>query len=212
MLTVSNLALGYDGKKIADLPALHLAKGAECLITGNSGSGKTTLLYTIAGLMKPLGGQIVINGTDITTLSEAARDRFRGQHLGIIFQTLHLVKSLSVLSNILLSSYAAGVAQDKKHALSILEQLGLLDKKDVFPAALSQGQAQRVAIARALLLRPSLILADEPTSSLDDHHTETVITLIKQVAKETGATLLISTHDSRVKAHFPHIVHMEAAA
>lgn len=212
MLKTSNVIVAYGGKTRIHCPDISLEKGEECLITGASGSGKTTLLYSIAGLIVPIAGHILINNTNITSLSEAARDRFRGQHIGIIFQTLHLIKSLSILDNILLAAYMAGQKQQKSAALAALKRLNLLDKKDALPSELSQGQQQRAAIARALLLKPALILADEPTSSLDDHNTRVVITLIKEIAKETGATLLISTHDSRIKPHFSTIISLGEAA
>jgi putative ABC transport system ATP-binding protein len=209
MLDIKDVTLGYDGKMVGHLPALKLNKGEVCLITGASGSGKTTLLYAIAGLLPVMEGKIAIHGTDITALAEAARDHFRGKHIGIIFQTLHLVRSLSVLDNLMLASYAANMPQNKDHAIATLKRIGLQDKLHALPGELSQGQAQRVAIARAVLNRPSLILADEPTSSLDDDTCHKVITLIRDVAEEVGATLLIATHDSRVKPHFKNIVELE---
>ena len=206
MLNVKNLTLGYKGTTILTFPGLQLAGGEQCLLTGPSGSGKTTLLYAIAGLIDVMAGEIHISDTDITKLSESARDHFRGKRIGMIFQTLHLVKSLSVIENLMLASYAAGVPQNRSHAHDILNQLGIYDKSDALPSELSQGQAQRVAIARAVLHRPELLLADEPTSSLDDVSCEVVITLIQQVAKDTGAALVISTHDSRVKKHFGNVI------
>ena len=212
MLELTDLTIGYQGREIQRIAALHLAKGAQCLITGPSGCGKTTLLYTIAGLIPALSGSIRIHGTNIAPLSESARDQFRGQHLGIVFQTLHLVKSLTVLDNLLLASYVAGLPPQRARAGELLARLGIADKAHELPDHLSQGQQQRVAIARAMLHRPALVLADEPTSSLDDEAAETVIALLKQAAQESEATLLISTHDSRVKAHFSHVVSLGVAA
>ena len=186
VLKITPLTLGYEGKPVVNCPGMELASGEQCLVTGPSGSGKTTLLYAIAGLLPVIKGSIILDNTDITTLPEAQRDRFRGRHIGIIFQTLHLVKSLTVLENLLLASYAAGHAQHGKQAEDILTRLGLFDKRHQLPACLSQGQAQRVAIARAVLHKPALILADEPTSSLDDASCSTVIDLITQAAKSIG--------------------------
>jgi len=208
MLNISQVSLGYNGKAVLQFSGLELPKGGQCLITGPSGSGKTTLLYAIAGLVRVMEGTITVGGTDITTLSEAALDRFRGKRIGMIFQTLHLIKSLSVLDNLLLASYIVGLPREKERALELFEELGIGEKKDALPDALSQGQAQRVAIARAVLHRPALILADEPTSSLDDEACAAVIGLIRQTARETGATLVISTHDSRVKEHFSDIIEL----
>ena len=212
MLNIANLTLGYQGKPVLALPALNLAAGSQCLITGASGSGKTTLLYAIAGLVPVMGGTIGVNGTDIAGLSESARDRFRGQHIGMVFQALHLVKSLSVMNNLLLADYVANRPQRPLQALAALAALGIDHKRDALPETLSQGQAQRVAIARAIMPRPSLILADEPTSSLDDANCAAVIALLQQAATDSGATLIISTHDARVKAHFADVIHLGQAA
>lgn len=208
MLNISRLTLGYDGQPVLRFGGMELPEGGECLITGASGSGKTTLLYAIAGLIPVMEGSIAIGDTGISTLPEAKRDSFRGKHIGIIFQTLHLVKSLSVIDNLLLASYVAGQPQKEARALDALKKLGIYDKKNDLPETLSQGQAQCVAIARAVMHGPALILADEPTSSLDDGSCETVIGLIRQAAKESNAALVISTHDSRVKAHFGNVIQL----
>ena len=175
MLNIERVTLGYEGKPVLNFKGLDLPKGGHCLLSGTSGSGKTTLLYAIAGLNPVISGRITINGTEVTALSEARQDYFRGQNIGIIFQTLHLVKSLTVLENLLLASYLVGHPQDTDSVITLLKKLGIEDKKDAMPSRLSQGQAQRVAIARAVLNKPKLILADEPTSSLDDKNCAEVI-------------------------------------
>lgn len=212
MLSVAPSTIGYRRQPVLDFPGMELADGEHCLLTGPSGSGKTTLLYAMAGLAEVLAGGIKLNGTDITSLSETAGDRFRGQNVGIIFQTLHLVKSLSVLDNLLLASYLAGLPQRVQRADALLAKLGIIDKKDHMPATLSQGQAQRVAIARAVLHEPVLILADEPTSSLDDANAAAAIDLIREVARETGASLVVATHDARIKGHFQNVVQIGGAS
>jgi len=209
MLKISNLTLGYAGKPVVKLADAELAKGSEWLITGASGCGKTTLLYAIAGLLPVISGEISINGVNIAKLSEAKRDEFRGKNIGLIFQTLHLVKHLSVLDNLLLSENMAGAKKNIAAAKQALTELGIANKANVLPESLSQGQAQRVAIARATLHKPSLILADEPTSSLDDTSCAAVLTMLKNAARETSATLIISTHDSRVKTHFTNIISLD---
>ncbi len=209
MLKLTDVILGYGDAPVLHMGTLNIPDAGQCLISGPSGSGKTTLLYAVAGLLPVISGNIFINDTDITALTEAQRDHFRGKHIGIIFQTLHLVRSLSVMDNLMLGFFAAGVKQDKERARAMLDRLGIEDKKNVLPENLSQGQAQRVAIARAVLSNPSLILADEPTSSLDDKSCTKVIEIIMEVAKEAGAALLISTHDSRIKPHFSQIMHFE---
>ena len=209
MLKIKDLTLGYDSKPVIYLDKLNIEEGGQCLITGASGGGKTTLLYAIAGLLPAISGTIKINGIDITNLKENEMDRFRGINIGIIFQTLHLMPSLTVMENLELASYAVNVLPDKAQCENILNRLDLYDKKDSLPEALSQGQAQRVAIARAILHNPKIIIADEPTSSLDDASCESVIKIIKEIAEETKAALLIATHDSRVKVNFKRTVHFE---
>ncbi|MEI6729729.1 MAG: ATP-binding cassette domain-containing protein [Pseudomonadota bacterium] len=209
MLDAQDITLGYNGKPVINLDKLQLASGEQCLFTGASGGGKTTLLYGIAGLMPVISGKIFINGTETTALSEKERDSFRGRNIGIIFQNLHLMPSLSVIDNLMLASYAAGLPQNKSNAESLLERLDISEIRDAMPGTLSQGQAQRVAIARAVLHTPPLIIADEPTSSLDDKNADSVIGLLKQVAREYNSALLIVTHDSRIKAHFKRVVCFE---
>jgi putative ABC transport system ATP-binding protein len=206
MLKLSALTLGYNQQALVKIKDFSLKQGEECLITGASGSGKTTLLYTIAGLLPPVSGSIFVGNTEIQSLNESARDQFRGKHIGIIFQTLHLVKSLTVLENILLSSYLINQPQQQERAIAVLEKLGIVEKRNLLPSDLSQGQQQRVAIARAVFNKPSLILADEPTASLDDIAAENTITLLKQVAAEHKVTLVIATHDARVKAQFKKVI------
>ena len=209
MLNLQDTVLGYGKKAVLHMGTLRIGPGGQCLISGASGSGKTTLLYSVAGLIPVLSGTVEINNTNISALSEAGRDHFRGRNIGIIFQTLHLVRSLSVLDNLMLASYAGGVKQNRERALHMLHRLNIEEKKDELPERLSQGQAQRVAIARAVLHRPPLILADEPTSSLDDKNCARVIEIILQVAKEAGAAVLIATHDNRIRPHFSQIMNFE---
>ena len=202
MLEVNQLKAGYEDKVIVEVPQLSLATGEHCLILGDSGSGKTTLLCTLAGLLSPLGGAITVNGQNIVELHRSALDAFRGRNIGIIYQTLHMVSALTVLENVLLAQYAAGVPQDRDKAVGLLEQLGIADKKDHKPATLSQGQQQRVAIARAAINSPSIIVGDEPTSALDDRSCDTVMGLLLKLAAASNASLLIATHDQRIKGHF----------
>ncbi len=202
MLTIKNLKAGYDGKVVVEIADLSLSAGEHCLILGKSGSGKTTLLYALAGVLKPLSGEITLDDTSISRLSGAALDSFRGKNIGIIYQTLHMVAALSVLENILLVQYAAGVPQDAAKAEKLLAQLGPLDYAHKKPEELSQGQQQRVAIARAAINRPKLILGDEPTSALDDEACDAVMALLLDTAKASGASLVIATHDARIKKYF----------
>ncbi len=206
MLEVAQLTAGYDGTAIIDLPALSLAAGEHCLILGRSGSGKTTLLYALAGLLRPLGGSIHIDGNATTMLSATALDAFRGTHIGIIYQTLHMVSALSVLENLLLASYAAGQPQDTRRAETLLARLELFETRHRKPDALSQGQRQRAAIARAAMNNPKLILGDEPTSALDDDTCTAVMQLLLETAETSGATLIVATHDARIAPYFQRTV------
>lgn len=203
MLFVEDLVVGYGGQAVARLPALALRAGQAALILGASGSGKTSLLLGMAGLVDVLAGRVSIGETAITSLPPSARDRFRGRHIGLVFQDIHLIAGLSVLDNLLLAPYAAGLPQDRGRALALLERLGLEAKAHRRAETLSRGQAQRAAIARAMLLKPQVILADEPTASLDDEACEAVADLLTAAAEESGAALLVATHDHRLKARIP---------
>ncbi|MDX1975072.1 MAG: ATP-binding cassette domain-containing protein [Rickettsiales bacterium] len=203
MLSCSALNLGYQGTPVIATPTITIADKEHCLILGPSGSGKTTLLYAIAGLIQPLHGQIQLNGQDLWSLTAAQRDRLRGAQMGIVFQTLHLVEALSVLDNLLLAQYAAGFTCDIAHAKAQLTAVNMNGYAKRKPAELSQGERQRLAIARATINRPSLIICDEPTSALDDAHCEQVMQLLLASAAQSGASLIIATHDARIKRHIP---------
>jgi ABC-type lipoprotein export system ATPase subunit len=212
MLTINNLKAGYDGKAVVEIAELSLSAGEHCLILGKSGSGKTTLLYALAGVLKSLSGEITLGTQAITALSGAALDSFRGKNIGIIYQTLHMAAALSVLENILLVQYAAGVPQDAAKAEKLLASLGLLDHRHKKPEELSQGQQQRVAIARAAINSPKLILGDEPTSALDDEACDAVMKLLLDTAMASGASLIIATHDARIKKHFTKTITLGGVA
>ncbi len=212
MLAVEGLVAGYRGRSVARLPRLDVAPGGAALLLGPSGSGKTTLLLAIAGLAEVMGGVARVDEVDVAALRPAARDRFRGRAIGLVFQDLHLIAGLSTLDNVLLAPFAAGVAQDRGRALMLLAELGLEDRAHRPAETLSRGQAQRAAIARAMLLRPKLILADEPTASLDDEACARVSDLLARAAEETGAALVIATHDLRLRRRFEVTVDAEPVA
>ena len=202
MLETRQLQFSYDQKDTLDFPDMTCAKGEQWLLLGHSGSGKTTLLHLLGGLLSPKQGQIKINDTDISILRGASLDHFRGKNIGIIFQTAHFVRALTVEENLLLAQQLAGNKQDKALVHSFLQKLNLGHKLKAKPDALSVGEAQRANIVRALINNPSVILADEPTSALDDRNAEEVIQLLETQAQEANATLLIVTHDSRLKNYF----------
>jgi putative ABC transport system ATP-binding protein len=195
---------------VIDVPEFDLADGQQIALKGSSGSGKTTLLNLIAGILAPDSGGILfeIGGdrTDIATLSEAQRDMFRGRNLGFVFQTHHLLPGFTALENVLLGMSFTGRAADPQWARHLLGEVGLSERLDYRPAKLSVGQQQRVAIARALANRPRLVLADEPTGSLDAHSAQAALDLIRKLAGEVSAALLLVSHDVQITAQFPHVV------
>ena len=171
------------------------------LIIGSSGIGKTTLLHLLAGLLESNSGSINLYGQDISKLTQHQIDKFRGQNIGIVFQKPHFVNSLTVKENLQLAQYL-GNKKDQNRIVDILSSLDILDKENKKPKKLSQGEKQRASIAMAIVNSPKLILADEPTSSLDDENCDRVIKLLKKQASEFKAQLIVITHDNRLKKHF----------
>lgn len=208
MIKTSALSYSYTAEKKIQFSDLTIQTGEQFLLLGESGSGKTTLLHLLGGLLKSQQGSIEVNGTIITTLSESALDRFRGQHYGFIFQRNHLISALSVEKNLLMAPFLAGLKQDKERVEEVLNQLGIGEKKHAAIRELSLGQAQRVAIARAILNKPSVILADEPTSALDDKNCDRVSDLLLSVADQNKATLIIATHDQRLKNKIKNLIQL----
>ena len=202
MLRLSGVRQLYGARVALALPHFEAGAGEHLLVLGASGSGKTTFLNLVAGMLRPSEGEIEVGGESIGKLAGAALDRWRGRTVGIVPQKLHLLSSLSVLQNLLLAPYLAGLPSGEVHALSLLEQLGLKEKTSAKPHQLSHGQAQRVAIARAVMNRPKLLLADEPTSNLDDANCFQALDVLEEQARECGATLVVATHDQRVKQRF----------
>jgi putative ABC transport system ATP-binding protein len=207
MVKTCDVAFKYPSIQFR-FPDISCEAGQVLLVSGASGKGKTTLLHLLAGLLRPWSGAIYIGGTDIARLSARKADRFRGSEIGIIFQQSHFVESLSVLDNILLAANMSGAPVRKEKALQLLRMLNIDEQAHKLPAHLSQGQQQRVSIARALINSPALILADEPTSSLDDTHCERVADLLGVHAQQAHAALVIVTHDQRLKQYFPQSIEL----
>ena len=210
MIETQNLTYKYNKGPHLTFPDISCNKEEHWLILGESGSGKTTFLHLISGLLKPLSGKILIDGEDLASLSGKQLDYFRGDHIGIVFQRSHFVRSLTVTENLLLANYLSGLPQDKDKVNTYLARLNLKEKANVRINNLSQGEQQRVAIARALINDPKVIFADEPTSALDDKNCFEVLQLIEDQAREQGATLLIVTHDQRLKDRFANQIDLGA--
>lgn len=210
MLRTQDLTYFYDARHVLRFPDMHCAAGEHWLLLGQSGSGKTTLLHLLGGLLSPRSGFVEVANTRLNHLSASALDHFRGQHIGIIFQQPHFVQSLTVEENLLLAQQLAGFRPERRRAAELLAHLHIGHKSHARPNRLSQGEQQRLAIARAIINRPRLVLADEPTSALDDHNCEEVLALLEREAGEVGATLLIVTHDGRLKDRFQHRILLQS--
>lgn len=208
MLQTSNLQYSYDGKTNLRFPDIVCGKGEHWLLLGQSGSGKTTLLHLLGGLLTAKNGSVNVAGTALEKLSVSALDKYRGKHIGIIFQKSHFVKSLTVEENLVLAQQLAGVKINRARISELLNHLNVGHKLKSKPDRLSQGEQQRVAIARALVNQPDVILADEPTSALDDVNCSEVIQLLEREANAVGATLLVVTHDGRLKERFEKQIHL----
>jgi putative ABC transport system ATP-binding protein len=209
MIVLSEIMHQYQKKTSLSLAFWQAQTAEQWLLHGKSGSGKTTFLHILAGLLKPTKGSVNINGTELTNLQGSKLDRFRGQHIGIVFQQPYLIKTLSVWDNLQLANKMADKKVDKVFLLQLLEKLNIASLKHQFPHQLSVGEAQRLCIARALANKPTILLADEPTSALDDDNALAVAKLLQTQAKEQNATLVIATHDSRLEPYFSLIKHLE---
>lgn len=201
MINTKGLNFKYNDQASFSFPDINLAKDENLLIIGSSGIGKTTLLHLLAGLLESNSGSINLYGQDISKLTQHQIDKFRGQNIGIVFQKPHFVNSLTVKENLQLAQYL-GNKKDQNRIVDILSSLDILDKENKKPKKLSQGEKQRASIAMAIVNSPKLILADEPTSSLDDENCDRVINLLKKQASEFKAQLIVITHDNRLKKHF----------
>jgi len=217
MLHIADLHFRYaDGGFTLGVSDLRVGEGERVALVGPSGSGKTTLLHLIAGILKPASGSIRIGTTDVARLSEAERRAFRVQRIGLVFQSFELLEYLDVLDNILLPCRLNAAlslddaARDRARALA--DRLGLADKLDRHPGALSQGERQRVAICRALIAGPQLILADEPTGNLDpDNKSRAVDALLAEAAAHRAACLTV-THDHSLLEKFDRVIDLAQLA
>jgi putative ABC transport system ATP-binding protein len=194
---------------LADV-SLDIGAGESVAVTGPSGAGKSTLLALLAGLDEPSTGRIWLNGAEITQLDEDGRAAVRAQHVGFVFQSFHLVPSLTALENVMLPLELAGRADARTSALDVLEKVGLSARKGHYPRQLSGGEQQRVAIARAFVTRPAVLFADEPTGNLDTATGDRVIQLLFDLNAAGSTTLVLVTHDKALASRCARLVQLDA--
>lgn len=206
LIEVSDLEHRIRGRPVLSCPGFTVVEGRHTLLLGPSGSGKSTLLNILTGLITPTSGEVNIAGERLSRLGPGGRDRLRRRMIGIVFQNLRLISALSVRQNLSLAQHIALGRDDPDAVVALIEGVGLAHRADARPRELSQGEAQRAAIARALCVRPKIIVADEPTSALDDDNAMAMCDLLTASAQATGATLLIATHDRRLKDRFAEVL------
>ena len=209
LLNIENLRKSFgtpDGSvlTVVDINAFSLDSAKQTALCGTSGSGKTTFLNLIAGILKPDGGRVELDGCPISEAGEAERDQFRARTIGYIFQTFNLLQGYTCIENVLLGM-SFGPGADRRWAHELLERVGLGQRLDYFPRQLSTGQQQRVAVARALANRPKLVLADEPTGNLDPASAAESLGLIRETCRENEAALLLVSHDREVLGQFDNV-------
>lgn len=209
-ISIRNLRKSYDEPGGQRLPILNvesfdIAAAEQVVLVGTSGGGKTTLLNVIAGITTADSGTVVIDGVDVTALPEAARDRFRAQRIGYVFQTFHLLPAFTALENVLLGMSFSGRKSDRGVAMELLQRVGLEHRIHHRPAKLSVGEQQRVAVARALANSPVVLLADEPTANVDQSNQDNILTLIREACDEKKVSLLMVTHSPDVASKFDRV-------
>jgi putative ABC transport system ATP-binding protein len=211
-LTGVNLSLGRGAARVHILKDvdLHIGSGEAIGLVGPSGSGKSTLLMVIAGLERADSGSIAVAGTELAALDEDALARFRGRHIGIVFQSFHLIPTMTALENVAVPLELAGAADAQERAARELAAVGLSARQQHYPAELSGGEQQRVALARALAPDPAILIADEPTGNLDESTGAEIIDLIFAGQRARGTTLLLVTHDPQLAKRCDRVVRMRS--
>lgn len=210
-LAVSHLGKAFGGPPVLEDVSFALDAGERLLLLGPSGSGKSTLLNIICALQRPDRGEVRLGDALLASASAPAQgDAARRANIAIIFQNLRLISALTVRGNLALAQKLQTGRSDADAVAALLNRLGLTHRADARPFELSQGEAQRAAIARALVVRPKLLIADEPTSALDHANAQIVAELLDELAREAGASLLVATHDDRLKPYFPRHLMLKA--
>jgi putative ABC transport system ATP-binding protein len=211
-ITNVNLSLGTGAARVHILKdiSLSVASGEAIGLIGPSGSGKSTLLMVMAGLERPDSGEVVVNGTPFNALDEDALARFRGRQVGIVFQSFHLIPTMTALENVAVPLELAGAEDAQARARDELAAMGLADRLQHYPAELSGGEQQRVAVARALAPNPALLVADEPTGNLDEDTGQQIIELLFAGHARRGGTLVLVTHDAALAARCGRVVRLRS--
>lgn len=209
-LQLRNVTKTYQEPGGGRLPVLNIAdfavaSGEQVVLVGSSGGGKTTLLNIIAGITTPNSGEVKVDGVDLARLPEAARDRFRAERIGYVFQTFNLLPAFTALENVLLGMSFCGTRADRSHATQLLERVGLKHRLHHRPSQMSVGEQQRTSVARALANTPGLLLADEPTANVDAANQQNVMDLLRETCREHDVSLLLVTHSPEVAAQFERV-------
>jgi putative ABC transport system ATP-binding protein len=207
-IKTESLLYQYPGGNALNFPDIQIRENESWLITGNSGSGKTTLLHLIAGILIPSKGTLSIANTSLNALKPSELDAFRAQHIGMIFQKSYFIDALSMHKNLLYFAELSGTKADRALVNKLLSDLGVANLSHKKPGTLSSGELQRFSIARAMINKPGIILADEPTSSLDDDNCKRFAELITGICNSYNATLLVATHDARLKKDFVNTIQL----
>lgn len=210
ILQSENITKQYKGETKLIFPDIRIKQNEHLLLLGDSGSGKTTLLQILSGLLNPTSGTVTLKHSSLYELSESKRDQLRGKHIGLVYQNPLLIKSLTVKENIKAACRLSQSSFDPDYFTKLTKKLGIESILSKFPHQISQGQAQRTAVARGMITKPKLLLADEPTSSLDDSNAEQVVKLFLALTQEFGTTLIISTHDKRITDFFENKIVLKA--
>ena len=197
--------LGSERLKVLDIPNWSVAAGEQVAIVGPSGSGKSTLLHVLAGLLLPSNGTVEVFGARLDQMGEPARDKHRAAHVGYVFQNFNLLQGYTAIGNVLLGMTFSGKQSSSAEAESLLRQVGLGHRLKHRPAEMSLGEQQRVAVARALANKPELLLADEPTGSLDPAHTAEIIQMLRDISRDHGCALVVVSHEAEIIRQFERV-------